>query len=58
MNIVPQEMVANGERTLRYKGSDGKLHDITAKWVLPTIIAALPAPASRLIIMATAWEQR
>ena len=28
MNIVPQEMVANGERTLRYKGSDGKFHGI------------------------------
>lgn len=24
MNIVPQEVVADGERTLRYKGSDGK----------------------------------
>lgn len=28
MNIVPQEMVANGERTLRYKGSDGKFHSV------------------------------
>lgn len=28
MNIVPQEVVADGERTLRYKGSDGKFHSV------------------------------
>ena len=30
MNIVPQEMVADGERTLRYKGSDGKFHSVAS----------------------------
>ncbi len=28
MNIVPQEVVAGGERVLRYKGSDGKFHNV------------------------------
>ena len=30
MNIRPQEITENGERSVRYKGSDGKMHDITA----------------------------
>ncbi len=30
MNIVPQEVVAGGERQLRYKGSDGKFHDVAS----------------------------
>lgn len=28
MNIVPQEVTKNGKRSLRYKGSDGKFHDV------------------------------
>ena len=28
LNIVPQEVISNGERTIRYKGRDGKFHDI------------------------------
>ena len=28
MNIRPQEVTENGERSVRYKGSDGKLHNI------------------------------
>ena len=28
MNIVAQEVSRNGERVLRYKGSDGKFHDV------------------------------
>ena len=28
MNIVAQEVTKNGERVLRYKGSDGKFHDV------------------------------
>ena len=28
MNIVAQEVTKNGERILRYKGSDGKFHDV------------------------------
>ena len=30
MNIKPQEVTENGERTVRYKGSDGKFHNIAA----------------------------
>ena len=30
MNIRPQEVTENGERTVRYKGSDGKFHNIAA----------------------------
>ena len=30
MNIRPQEVTENGERSVRYKGSDGKMHDIAA----------------------------
>ena len=28
LNIVPQEVTKNGKRSLRYKGSDGKMHGI------------------------------
>ena len=28
MNIRPQEVTKNGERSVRYKGSDGKFHDV------------------------------
>ena len=28
LNIVPQEVISNGDRTIRYKGRDGKFHDI------------------------------
>lgn len=28
LNIVPQEVITGGERSLRYKGSDGKYHGI------------------------------
>lgn len=28
MNIRPQEITLNGERSVRYKGSDGKMHDV------------------------------
>ena len=28
MNIRPQEVTENGERSVRYKGSDGKFHDV------------------------------
>ena len=30
MNIRPQEVTENGERSVRYKGSDGKMHGISA----------------------------
>ncbi|MBP5560335.1 MAG: hypothetical protein J6X70_00830 [Muribaculaceae bacterium] len=30
-NIKPQEVTKNGERSVRYKGSDGKMHDFSAK---------------------------
>ena len=30
MNIKPQEVTENGERSVRYKGSDGKFHNIAA----------------------------
>ena len=30
MNIRPQEVTENGERSVRYKGSDGKFHNIAA----------------------------
>ena len=30
MNIRPQEITENGERSVRYKGSDGKMHGISA----------------------------
>ena len=30
MNIRPQEFTDGGERSVRYKGSDGKMHDISA----------------------------
>ena len=30
MNIVPQEVTKNGKRSLRYKGSNGKFHDVAA----------------------------
>ena len=30
MNIRPQEVTIDGERSVRYKGSDGKMHDIAA----------------------------
>lgn len=30
MNIRPQEVTENGERSLQYKGSDGKMHGISA----------------------------
>lgn len=30
MNIVPQEVTKNGKRSLRYKGSDGKFHDVAS----------------------------
>lgn len=30
MNIKPQEVTENGERSVRYKGSDGKYHNIAA----------------------------
>ena len=30
MNIRPQEVTVDGERSVRYKGSDGKMHDIAA----------------------------
>ena len=30
MNIKPQEVTDNGERSVRYKGSDGKYHNIAA----------------------------
>ena len=30
MNIKPQEVTENGERSVRYKGSDGKFHNIVA----------------------------
>lgn len=30
MNIKPQEITENGERSVRYKGSDGKYHNIAA----------------------------
>ncbi len=29
MNIRPQEVTENGERSVRYKGSDGKMHEVT-----------------------------
>ena len=28
MNIRPQEVTENGERSVQYKGSDGKMHGI------------------------------
>ena len=28
INVKPQEFTENGERTVRYRGSDGKMHDI------------------------------
>ena len=28
MNIRPQEVTENGERSVRYKGSDGKMHEV------------------------------
>ena len=37
INIQPQEVTEGGERSVRYKGSDGKLHDITAKQKLPAL---------------------
>ena len=48
MNIRPQEVTTNGERSVQYKGSDGKMHDVSAKLpqdaVIPvahrTVIAA------------------
>ena len=30
MNIRPQEVTQNGERSVQYKGSDGKFHDLAA----------------------------
>ena len=30
MNIRPQEVTVDGERSVRYKGSDGKMHDLAA----------------------------
>ena len=30
LNIRPQEVVDNGQRSVCYKGSDGKMHDIAA----------------------------
>ena len=30
MNIRPQEVTVGGERSVQYKGSDGKMHDIAA----------------------------
>ena len=48
MNIRPQEVTTGGERSVRYKGSDGKMHDFSVKLpqdaVIPvvhrTVIAA------------------
>ena len=30
MNIKPQEVTENGERSVRYKGSDGKMHEVAS----------------------------
>ena len=30
LNIRPQEVVADGQRSVRYKGSDGKFHDVAS----------------------------
>ena len=30
INIQPQEVTEGGERSVRYKGSDGKMHGISA----------------------------
>ena len=30
INIKPQEVTVDGERSVQYKGSDGKMHDIAA----------------------------
>lgn len=30
MNIVPQEVTENGERSIQYKGSDGKMHNVAS----------------------------
>lgn len=37
INIQPQEVTEGGERKVRYKGSDGKLHDIAANKQLPKL---------------------
>ena len=34
MNIRPQEVTENGEHTVRYKGSDGKFHNIAHRLTL------------------------
>ena len=46
MNIRPQEVTAGGERSVRYKGSDGKMHDFSAK--LPQN-AAIPVSQGTVI---------
>ena len=50
MNIRPQEVTIDGERSVRYKGSDGKFHDFSAK--LPQD-AAIPVKQKTVIAAGT-----
>ena len=51
LNIRPQEVTENGERSVRYKGSDGKMHDIAAGSGGAGEPAASPATAQSNIVL-------